>query len=93
MRKRYNNADFLYECYVNHKMSVREIAKSCDVSHMTIFRALKRLNIETRSQEVGYSNWQDKKNGPLLSVSTSSSWTAEDEAGLEYILELLGFDY
>ena len=92
MRKRYNDEQWLHDCYVTNRLSVRELAKICDCSAMTIHRALKRHGIETRDAQSGYFNWRSKKRSLLLNASSSSNWTETDEEGLEYLMELLGFD-
>jgi len=48
MSRRYHDADFLREQYVEHRRSVTEIADMCDVSHSTISRWLDRHDIDRK---------------------------------------------
>jgi len=50
----YKNKEWLYNKYINEKLSSNEIGKECNVKHQTIIRMLRKHDIPVRSSGEGY---------------------------------------
>ena len=53
MNRKYRNKEWLYDKYINKKLSTTQIGKICGIKNVNIWKWLKRLNIPVRSR--GYA--------------------------------------
>ncbi len=57
----YRDKDWLFNQYVSKKKPTIEIAKICNVSHVSIFHYLKKFNIKKRSRSQASLEWKKKQ--------------------------------
>lgn len=65
-KPKYQDEEWLREQYLKRHKSMKEIAKECDVSPSTIYKWLRRGNIETRTPSEAHNNGEKYKNKQWL---------------------------